>query len=106
MLAARRAGATGREVHLGYWDEPAAPPAPGDFARAQQRLTDLALAHLPLAPGHAVLDVGCGFGAALAALDAHNTGLTLIGLNIDLRQLTLCRDAVQRPQNTLHLVAA
>jgi MPBQ/MSBQ methyltransferase len=103
LIAARRAGRIGRNVHLGYWDDPS---SPGGFEAAQARLTQQIVALAPPAAGQAVLDIACGFGGALAAVDATQTGLRLTGLNIDPRQLALCRGSVTRLSNTLTLVAA
>jgi SAM-dependent methyltransferase len=103
LIAARRAGHVGRNVHLGYWDDPA---SPSGFDAAQARLTLQIVALAPPAAGQAVLDIACGFGGTLAALDAAEAGLRLTGLNIDPRQLALCRGSVTRPGNTLALVAA
>jgi SAM-dependent methyltransferase len=101
LIAARRAGHVGRHVHLGYWDAPA---VGGDFEAAQARLTERIIGLASLSGG-AVLDVACGFGGTLAALDVALSGARLTGLNIDPRQLALCRGAVVRPENALCLVA-
>lgn len=103
LIAARRAGHVGRNVHLGYWDDALSSVG---FEAAQARLTERIIALAPPADGHAVLDVACGFGGTLAALDATQTGLRLTGLNIDPRQLALYRGPVAGPGNTLNLVAA
>jgi MPBQ/MSBQ methyltransferase len=102
LIAARRAGQVGRHVHLGYWDDPA---AGGDFEAAQARLTERIIGLAPGLSGGSVLDVACGFGGTLAALDVALRGVKLTGLNIDPRQLALCRGAVVRPENALTLVA-
>ena len=109
LIAARWAGAVGRDVHHGLWDDPPAlnvPPASGEFDAAQIRLSERIVDHIPLTPGAAILDIACGFGGTLAALDRRQEGLALSGLNIDFRQLALCRDAVNQPGNRLTLVRA
>jgi MPBQ/MSBQ methyltransferase len=109
LIAARRAGAVGRDVHLGYWDDPPAlnvPPVQREFDHAQMRLSERIVDRVPLCPGQAILDVACGFGGTLAAFDRRNDGIALTGLNIDGRQLALCRDAVSRTGNSLSLVRA
>jgi MPBQ/MSBQ methyltransferase len=109
LIAARRAGQVGRHVHLGYWDEPPGletQPQPGEFEHAQARLTERLIGLVPFQPGQAVLDVACGFGGTLAAIDAGGEGMRLTGLNIDFRQLRLCQDAVTAPGNVMHLVQA
>lgn len=91
-LAAWQAGLAGRDLHLGYWDEPpglAAPCGPAEFHAAQAMLTRRMIAMAPHQPGGRVLDVACGLGGTLAALGT--AGLT--GLNLDPRQLRACRGA-------------
>lgn len=104
LIAAFRAGRAGRHAHLGWWDQP--PPAgwwrtPGAFTQAQARLDQQLLALAGLDDGQCVLDVGCGLGATLAAVDAHHRGMRLLGLNVDARQLALCAGLVPRPGNQL-----
>ncbi len=90
LIAARQAGQVGRHVHLGYWDSDT---EPGGFEAAQARLTEQIVGMAGLAPGQSVLDVACGFGGLLAAIDARFAHMRLTGLNIDARQLALCRNA-------------
>lgn len=107
LIAARRAGQVGRHVHLGYWDNPpslAAPPDVGEFECAQARLTERLLDLVPLQSGEAVLDVACGFGGTVADINTRFDGMRLTGLNIDRRQLLLCRGAVAATENRLFLV--
>lgn len=109
LIAAYRSGQTGRDLHLGYWDrppDPATPPLPSEFGAAQARLTErmIALAHLQ--PGQRVLDVACGFGGTLAAIAARRAGIALFGLNIDRRQLTICRSIAPEEGSNLALVEA
>lgn len=109
LIAARRSGQVSRHVHLGYWDDPPSlttVPVPGEFERAQARLTERLLGLVPMRHDQAVLDVACGFGGTLAAIDARWQHMQLTGLNIDQRQLELCRGAVIGPRNHLTLVAA
>lgn len=108
LIAARRAGHVGRHVHLGYWDDPpplSVPVLPGEFEAAQARLTARMIRLAPLRSGENVLDIACGFGGLMAEIDARLDGMRLTGLNIDRRQLALCRGAVTGPGNTLGLVA-
>jgi len=41
-----------------------------------------------------VLDVGCGFGGTVAHINEHYTGMKLVGLNLDERQLARAREMV------------
>lgn len=100
-------GRAGRNVHLGYWDEPpslATPCSRREFERAQARLTEILIELANVRGGQSVLDVGCGFGGTLEAVgkwpDMH-----LVGINVDRRQLDICR-TVTVGANTLSLVMA
>jgi len=98
MIEGLRRGEGGRWVHLGHWD--AAPTgAAGEFARAQARLDEVLLDMAELRDGLHVLDVGCGFGASLEAINRRHSGMQLTGVNIDPRQLELCRALAARPGN-------
>jgi SAM-dependent methyltransferase len=90
LIAGLRRGEGGRWVHLGHWDTP--PSAqPGDFARAQARLDEVLLGMAELRDGQAILDVGCGFGATVDAVNRRYSGMRIAGVNVDARQLALCR---------------
>jgi SAM-dependent methyltransferase len=86
-------GQAGRNVHLGYWDEPPPLTAPCDqreFERAQARLTEILIGLADLRGRHSALDVGCGFGGTLEALGQW-PDMRLTGINVDRRQLDICR---------------
>ena len=102
-----RSGRVGRNVHLGYWDDPpslAVPCGSQEFEAAQARLTDILIELADLRGGLSVLDVGCGLGGTLESAgkwpDMH-----LAGINIDRRQLDICR-TLPVGQNTLSLLVA
>ena len=98
---------TGRNVHLGYWDDPpplTTPCGPVEFEAAQARLTEVLLALADLSDGQSVLDVGCGFGGAFETV-AKLRDMKLYGVNIDPRQLDICR-TVATGDNTLSLIVA
>lgn len=103
LIAAYRAGAAGRDVHLGYWDGPA---DTADFPAAQARLTARVIDRLPLLPGQEVLDIACGFGGTLAVLNDATASSVLAGVNIDLRQLAICGSIRARAGNRIAVVAA
>ncbi len=93
LIAAFGAGQVGRFVHLGLWDEAPTPvmlAEPDAFERAQARLNDRLLELADLADGQRVLDIGCGFGGTLEAVDLRHRHMQLVGLNIDIRQLSIC----------------
>jgi MPBQ/MSBQ methyltransferase len=109
IIAAYRAGHAARDLHLGYWDRPpdlGAPCQPGELDAAQARFTERVITLACLQPGQSLLDVACGLGGTLAAIATRFESMTLIGLNIDQRQLDLCRDIVPGCGSSLGLVAA
>ncbi len=109
IIAAYRAGNAGRDLHLGYWDRPpdlGTPCRSGELDAAQARLTERVIALARLQPGQRLLDVGCGLGGTLAAIATRFESMALIGLNLDQRQLELCRDIVPRFGGSLSLVLA
>ena len=109
LIAGFERGQVGRFVHLGDWEAPPQPASPDDpaaFERAQRRLNDRLLAMAGIADGQRVADVGCGFGGTLAAVDAGHRGMTLLGLNIDPRQLAVCASLRPAPGNTLAWIQA
>jgi ubiquinone/menaquinone biosynthesis C-methylase UbiE len=78
----------GKNVHWGYWADPAAATlTPEDFRAASDALTRRLLRHARPAAGQRILDVGCGFGGTVAQLNEDYTDLDLTGLNIDARQI-------------------
>lgn len=94
LIASFHRGATGRCVHLGYWDEPQcndANHAIGEFLVAQRRLDEVLISMADLHDGQSILDVGCGFGGTLEWIDRQFARMLLTGVNIDSRQLDICR---------------
>jgi MPBQ/MSBQ methyltransferase len=104
-----RTGRAGRHVHLGYWDAApslASPCTPDEFEAAQARLCDIFIALADLDDGQNVLDIGCGFGGTLAAVNDRWRQMRLVGLNIDPRQIDICRGLAPHPANRLSFVMA
>jgi MPBQ/MSBQ methyltransferase len=56
---------------------------------------------LDLRSGQSVLDVGCGFGGAFDLINRQLGSMTLTGVNIDPRQLDICRSIVPLNGNLL-----
>lgn len=80
--------AFGRHVHWGYWPDPTrADRSSADFAAAAEALSRLVYEAAGVRDGMQVLDAGCGFGGTTASLNQTRTGMALVGLNIDPRQL-------------------
>jgi MPBQ/MSBQ methyltransferase len=105
LIEGFRQGRGGRFVHLGHWDEPPSPSTlsrPGEFERAQARLNERLLALAALDDGLTVLDVGCGFGGTLDAINRTHHRMRLAGVNVDRRQLGICLGIAARNGNALH----
>ena len=100
LIDAFHQGKAGRFVHLGYWEAPSGAQGQ-DFGVAQQRLDERILALAGIVSGQAVLDVGCGFGGTLAALNQRLGRMWLAGVNVDPRQLAICRQVVAAESNRL-----
>ncbi|RZL00030.1 MAG: class I SAM-dependent methyltransferase [Rubrivivax sp.] len=96
----------GRNVHWGFWDEPSkADGSVADFVRASENMTLKVCSFAGIKDGMRVLDAGCGFGGAVASLNDRFTGLDLVGLNIDPRQLERARAIVKaRESNRVEFV--
>lgn len=105
LIAARRRGLVGRFVHLGHWDAPSS-EAVDEFERAQARLNAVLLEMAELRAGQAVLDVGCGFGGTLDAANRALAGMSLTGVNIDARQIEICREITPLNRNRLRWMQA
>lgn len=85
----------GRHVHWGYWEQPKrAELTADDFAQAAENLSEQVCRAANLQNDLAVLDVGCGFGGTVAHINERYTGMDLIGLNLDERQLERAREIV------------
>ena len=101
------AAAFGRHVHWGLWSDPqCAEISASAFGQAAEALCEQVLEFAEIRPGQRILDVGCGFGGALAQLNERYSRLRLIGLNIDTEQLQRARLVVE-PQagNETYFVA-
>ena len=98
--------AFGRHVHWGYWEDPnSADSSIEDFAQAAERLTQQVCDAAQINPGDRILDVGCGFGGAIASLNERFSPLTLVGLNLDERQIARAREQINpNPGNQIEFV--
>jgi len=89
-------GMWGANVHFGYWQNPTmATGSLADIIAAGKRMNEFHYRRLYLKPGARILDVGCGFGGAISQINDHFTGLDLVGLNIDSRQIKRAEKRVQ-----------
>ena len=105
---AAAAGVFDRFVHWGYWSDPrAATGKEEDFRHAMGRLDDLLLEAAGVSRCQKLLDAGCGFGGTLDSINRRLTGMDLVGVNIDPRQLDIARKQVSaRPGNRVEFVEA
>ncbi len=97
LIDAYHRGLTQRSVHLGYWRD----GDDDDFAGAQARLDQVVVDLAGLASGQSVLDVGCGFGGTIARINDTYQHMRLTGINIDARQIDICRTIPGRAGNVL-----
>ncbi len=100
--------AFGRNVHWGYWEDPAQSQGTAeDYSLAAERLTMRVTAAAELRDGLKLLDCGCGFGGTIANINERYRDMRLTGLNIDRRQLERVRREVKaRDGNTVDFVEA
>lgn len=93
--------------HYGCWDDPSwSNRRPEDYGKAAERMCEKVSAAAQIADGQRVLDVGCGLGAVTASLNIRFANMTLVGLNIDPRQLAIARQVCRaRPDNQVQFVA-
>jgi tocopherol O-methyltransferase len=75
----------GDHVHHGYWRT-----GRESAAEAVEALVRLVEARLDLEPGHAVCDIGCGYGATAADLAARND-VSVVGLTVSAAQERVAR---------------
>ncbi|MCM2374453.1 SAM-dependent methyltransferase [Aporhodopirellula aestuarii] len=97
-----------RHVHWGYWKDPSqATCSPEDYGTAAENLCRVVCDAAPIRDGMRIVDVGCGFGGTLASLNDRYSGLQLVGVNIDPRQLERAAELV-RPKhgNSIEFVHA
>ena len=104
-------GLADRFVHVGHWDDPLSlgahePLRVEDIQRAVERLTAVLVGMADLHEGLRVLDVGCGFGGTVQHINQRFGSMSLVGLNIDPRQLDICRQLEALHHNTLQWVDA
>ena len=78
----------GEHVHHGYWRTGRETPA-----EAADALVGLVAERLELAPGQAVLDIGCGYGAT-ARLLAERHGVTVTGVTVSAAQAAVAAGRV------------
>jgi len=98
--------AFGRHLHWGYWPDPVgALSTPAAYAEAAERLALEVCTAAGVADRQRVVDVGCGFGGTIADLNRRHTGVDLVGLNLDQRQLARAVSiAAPEPGNRVRFV--
>ncbi len=83
----------------------AADGSPADLARATEEMCHRLFHLAGAADGERILDAGCGLGGTLACLNDRLLGLSLVGVNIDGRELAWARrKVVPRPGNEVAFV--
>ena len=79
----------GENIHIGYFERPDEP-----LASAMQRSNERMAGGVQPAPGHEILDVGCGYGA-LARFLARTYGSKVVASNISERELEWGRELTE-----------
>lgn len=99
--------AFGEHVHWGFWDNPnATATTPDEFHRAAEAMLDRMLGEA-IRDGAKILDVGCGLGGTINFLNRRCASCTLVGINIDQRQLAIGRSLVRaQNRNSVHFAGA
>lgn len=97
-----------RHVHWGCFDPDAdVDDSLDQYVVAAEEMTRRICDAGRVGDGQRILDVGCGFGGTVDHLNQRFDGVTLVGLNIDGRQLARARQLVEaRPGNTVSFVQA
>lgn len=95
------AGAAGRFNHLGHWSDLDADPLTVSREQAQLHMVEILAELAGITDGATVVDVGSGFGGTIEALDERFADVTLVGLDVDGRQLARCRTLAPTPPNRL-----
>jgi SAM-dependent methyltransferase len=101
MIADFDADGAGRFNHLGHWDDPTDDPLGTPRPVAQQRMNDVIVEMAGVRDGARLLDVGCGFGGTLAAIERRFERVALTGLDVDGRQLAIASRLGTRAGNSL-----
>lgn len=98
--------AFGRHVHWGYWANPnQATYTAKDYGAAAEQMSVEIYSAAQVQDHQTILDVGCGVGGTLASLNERFKNVSLLGLNLDERQLAYARQTVTaQPENTLEFV--
>jgi SAM-dependent methyltransferase len=77
-----------QHLHWGLFADPDRDDdSPERYLAAAEAMTERVVDSALVADGHAVLDVGCGFGGTLGLLRRRHPGSHLTGVNVDHRQL-------------------
>lgn len=98
--------AFGRHVHWGYWANPEqAKYTAQDYGTAAEHMSIEIYSAAQVQNHQTILDVGCGIGGTLASLNERFTNVSLLGLNLDERQLVYAQQTVTaRSENTIEFI--
>ncbi len=98
--------AFGRFVHWGYWrDHERADGSMTNFAHAAEQMNQRVCSAASPCNGQRILDVGSGWGGTIASLNDALERATLVGLNVDVRQIERARRRVRaRSGNSVEFV--
>jgi ubiquinone/menaquinone biosynthesis C-methylase UbiE len=100
--------AFGEHVHWGYWSNPGTQKiTPKDYNHAGELMVQEIIKQASLKDNITVLDAGCGLGGTIRFLNEKLHNCTLIGINIDERQLDRARKlTISKNGNTIEFLYA
>jgi SAM-dependent methyltransferase len=93
-------------LHLGYYaDSASRDTSIQTYAAASEALAQRVFAAARIADGMRVLDIGCGLGGSIGKLNEERSGVDLVGVNIEPRQLDMAQARIQAlPTNRVSFV--
>lgn len=105
LITAHAAGYTSDHMHLG-WFAAQDNACAGALDRAQTAMVERHLLCADAKDGNVILDIGCGLGGTLRMINEQRSGVRLIGVNIDPRQLAIARRLIPMNNNSFEWITA
>ncbi len=85
------------DMHWGYWEDPsrAFSSEENNIKAATENLSRLIYSGVDIKEGYKLADVGCGFGGTIDLINKNFSGIDMVGLNIDPRQIEVAGKRVR-----------
>ena len=88
-----------KNIHWGYWENPHKNKvAAKEYADAQEALVEQLVKLAEPSNESVIADIACGFGGTIDFLNKNSANKTIVGLNIDIRQLIHAKNHIN-PDN-------